>query len=1749
MDAQRLKTLIKALILSKMKDKISGGLAEGKSPSEFNQDQLESGKQVEMEHTNDPSVAEEIAMDHLTEDPQYYEKLKELELSELEKGNLDQWKNKGYVFERYDGNLEHYVIQAFKNGKRAGHISYRKQPYNSPAYPEHGYHPVGTGHIDEKHRGKGLYQELIRQASDHAKSLGSKGVVSMAYQRNPIATKEWEKLNPRKEPSADYAPGEEKEDLFLNEDLNKAPVVFDSEVHGEPYKEVVRLENEIGKGPYRAPGMMGGARWWDSPHSLDPKHPNLREDMGFTGQDKQDFWNKDYNFAFENEDQMKRWFSPTEMEKLSRLGFKPKKVKARKIWSSGKQVFYQPYIEPKWRPHLEDEDLEKQDDGVTINPEHGKIIADAYENMKHEPNHPEVKSAYDSLVDETVKQFHDIMKGGLRISKMRPNQENPYKTSKDMHDDIKNNNHLWYYPTESGFGSGDESFKDHPMLKPTGIIHDGHNLLANDVFRIVHDINGHHIGGESGFGPKGEHRAYLQHKKMYSPLAQKALATETMGQNNTVNWGKHGEHNRTNPLQTIYADQKAGLLPDHIINGNWHTATFGKSEELQKAKPVLAPPSDFSDEDENVQDSKILTHRGKEVAPNPDIKFNTKSFLDKQSGILHTPKGSFKLNMPSLKDQEYQKILNSSDIQDIHTNAMNNWFKLNNIHKSGQQLPEDLIAHANIFSILSANTPVPQQELAYSRLVDTMNKLDIDPKSLHFTQAMSMGGEGREEWQTSDSPTEFPVHSREYWTGRAKPAIIQQAASKMTGRQPGDITALGTTDAFADRLMKYPNVHSYISNLVNTHKNNTRAIVSQMMADKSNPKLPKDHPMKMGVGLGSKTSRYAISMMGGGNAVIPDTHFVRHTFGMDANTDGNSIVYLKNTLWNPKNHNLLNDLDEYYHQKHPAVRFVENKYFGGKKDPDSIFPAFWLHWLSIAPHEKAMGIGKPFASKNLTDHTPFWDKAQEILDKHGLGKMRKNEQAPLPVRSAAAALELEHALGSAPASMVFYAHILPQLLNSNKIEELGKSEHPDPDFMHGKNWKLFRVPKSAVYDPNVFKPLPDSFLNRRGEVISNGHLSAMKSHVNYVNYMLDNEHIPDDVNDYYSDYLEKIITKIQDSADYHPYKDLDKSNYGPQGMGLYDHVINLSRKMGRTGEEIAVGPNRAVQYAGPTRNQQAEMQSRIDRKKSRKNPVKVYSKEERQDLASKRGMLAASELEKAPSIYDIDPQDENWYNANSVTHFMTSGGYGFDPKEARLKTSQRPDGSFYHRIITPHRTVHVISHDKKCKDPIAHMLVDHIDGQNPTVAESIVDTDYRGHGYGKALYLNALKHHGKLLSDDEVSPEANKLYQKLAAHPNVKAKLAPYDENNLIPHKLEFKKQEPLSKPYVSEAQRRWAHTEAGTKALGGKAAVAHWDKESKGKDLPERKTEELEKIVHQAHPSGKVSNVIFEQHDTHPNIPHTKKQKDLINGINLNHLKSLHSGWTRDVTLSGSGKNILNKKVIVKAEFPRYAIDVDLSDSYAEFNTAHREVLFHNLAHNFWGLGKHVPTTSLVHDPVLAEEKDRVEFEEGGDYEGHAPNHSVMEYVRGAKHYSSRNQEHNNIINKAGKDGTLHKLAIMDLVSGNTDRHNGNYMISKKGIHLIDHGFTFDYNTRDLYSPSYLQPSRYVDKFNQQKIHPDAKKWLNSLKEKDLEMHLKAHKVPSHIEKDMIKSLKIAKKVVKSKRNATTDDILLAIEKGVYGY
>jgi hypothetical protein len=77
------------------KDLIPGGKADGNAPADYPKDQIEMGMKVEKEHTKDPKTAVEIAMDHLEEFDDYYDRLEEMEAeAEKEKGEKEDFKFK-----------------------------------------------------------------------------------------------------------------------------------------------------------------------------------------------------------------------------------------------------------------------------------------------------------------------------------------------------------------------------------------------------------------------------------------------------------------------------------------------------------------------------------------------------------------------------------------------------------------------------------------------------------------------------------------------------------------------------------------------------------------------------------------------------------------------------------------------------------------------------------------------------------------------------------------------------------------------------------------------------------------------------------------------------------------------------------------------------------------------------------------------------------------------------------------------------------------------------------------------------------------------------------------------------------------------------------------------------------------------------------------------------------------------------------------------------------------------------------------------------------------------------------------------------------------------------------------------------------------------------------------------------------------------------------------------------------------------
>lgn len=62
-----------------IQDWLPGGIGDKTLPKDVSPEQLVKGIKVEMEHTEDPAIAREIALDHLTEDAKYYDKLETIE--------------------------------------------------------------------------------------------------------------------------------------------------------------------------------------------------------------------------------------------------------------------------------------------------------------------------------------------------------------------------------------------------------------------------------------------------------------------------------------------------------------------------------------------------------------------------------------------------------------------------------------------------------------------------------------------------------------------------------------------------------------------------------------------------------------------------------------------------------------------------------------------------------------------------------------------------------------------------------------------------------------------------------------------------------------------------------------------------------------------------------------------------------------------------------------------------------------------------------------------------------------------------------------------------------------------------------------------------------------------------------------------------------------------------------------------------------------------------------------------------------------------------------------------------------------------------------------------------------------------------------------------------------------------------------------------------------------------------------------
>jgi len=153
------------------------------------------------------------------------------------------------------------------------------------------------------------------------------------------------------------------------------------------------------------------------------------------------------------------------------------------------------------------------------------------------PLTPEAEASYGSLVDEIGRQYEALTAAGLKARAWRGEGE-PYgdppgstkPNSDKMRQEVAKTGEFSFFMTDKGFGTGDAT-PDHPMLRETKYkTADGEPMIANDLFRVVHDMVAHVRGGYS-FSTNGEYNGMLTHASTLPEAAWPALFAETFGQN------------------------------------------------------------------------------------------------------------------------------------------------------------------------------------------------------------------------------------------------------------------------------------------------------------------------------------------------------------------------------------------------------------------------------------------------------------------------------------------------------------------------------------------------------------------------------------------------------------------------------------------------------------------------------------------------------------------------------------------------------------------------------------------------------------------------------------------------------------------------------------------------------------------------------------------------------------------------------------------------------------------------------------------------------------------------------------------------------------------------------------------------------------------------------------------------------------------------------------------------------------------
>lgn len=399
-----------------------------------------------------------------------------------------------------------------------------------------------------------------------------------------------------------------------------------------------------------------------------------------------------------------------------------------------------------------------------------------------------------------------------------------------------------------------------------------------------------------------------------------------------------------------------------------------------------------------------LTVQGSPVHPSGAGKVR----FDSKSGVLTTPRGRLRMYIPQGKElDEFMDLISAPHIEKHHAVALAGWRKANEAVRKGQ-VPPEVVMHGALFAMFSPNTSVPMQELMYSHMNDSMRHVGRTPleegaitsgQKSGSRWVVKPGGELGEDFMSRNLPRTPPEHDRDYFETHGGVKIKSKKTA--TGRVRGDFRPFELPYDKLARMSRYHAIHDGLVDLLAKHGEDTHGALAELMGSKAQAALwesRREARLGRGApdigefpgldvpGMKTKVAAYMLGMLGHGRSMVPDTHFIRHLFGLHKNKDAATVGYLKDLLWEPRNVRVLREMDRYYAAHHPAVAYLASHPEHGrhfKSKEDAVFPAFWRHWMVIYPHEKRLGRegrGKP--QNELTTHQPYWTATTPLLGKH-----------------------------------------------------------------------------------------------------------------------------------------------------------------------------------------------------------------------------------------------------------------------------------------------------------------------------------------------------------------------------------------------------------------------------------------------------------------------------------------------------------------------------------------------------------------------------------------------------------------------------------------------------------------------------------------------------------------------------------------------------------------------------------------------